>query len=689
MSEQRSFDGTLLEVPFGAEPVQSVAAEQYRDLLADTGPEDVLVLTGSPTSMTTFREVLGAECPGAAVPYVTSVIVHATDVINRTDGRAILSDAMRRELVHRFLDDRAWDHEYLQRASAQQSFVADITDLLETATWQNATFDTTPELREVASVRDEFHAWLDAHGHMERGQMIAEATDILADPAQGDAVLDVDAVLAIEFEEFVEPDRRYLQRLADGRELVCIAENDASIRRTWTETGPIVDHVSFTEHRSVDPTAPETRPAATAAYFARDVGATDPEMGDVQIIAAETADDELERIADEIKQVRDQYEVAYEEMAVALKSSGEAVIDAIRAFEQAGIPTESSTVIGFGDDPAIRELLQVVCTLANESDLDPEASGAVEEASLEDDLHAALTEMDHLGDAVRKWTTAAGLKQRIATDAAPLTARTRFRNVRRAFTMADFLEDTEFVDATWGSLAAMLTRAHGYAPRQNQTSAIEREGGVRVDHIRAVKNGSFRVVFVPQVTDEQYPGQPRLGSLFPQERVLRMPDYPGVSQVDAGGVGATFGTDSTAKSRPMRQYHAEHARRLLAVGSASATERLYLSLHTHVDTVPDERVQPSRFLADAYRECPWLTGATESAIHTEHAAEEFLLSRVDRALADVRRATSQDVTVSLDDIEADFAEIQAVLADSGQRGEHLRKALRARLDFAAGRVRRE
>jgi hypothetical protein len=496
-------------------------------------------------------------------------------------------------------------------------------------------------------------------------------------------------VLAIEFEEFVEPDRHYLQNLADGRDLVCIAETDASIRRTWTETGPITDHVSFTDHETVDATPPATRPAATATYFARDEVPTDPETGDVQVLVAETADDELERIADEIEQVRDQHDIAYEDMAVALKYSGEAVIEAMQALEQAGIPTESATVIGFGDDPAVRELLQVVYALAGESNLDSEGAVAVEDPDLTDELRTALAEMDHLGEAVRRWASESGLKERVATDTAPLTARTRFGNVRRAFNMADFLEDTDFMDATWASLAEMLTRAHEYAPQQNQTSAVERDGGVRVDHVRALKNGSFRVVFIPQVTDERYPGQPRLSTLFPQERVTRMPDYPGISQVEADAVTATFATDSTASSRPVRQYHAEHARRLLAVGAASATDRLYVSLHTHEDTALDERVQPSRFLADAYRECPWLTDAAETLINTELAAEEFLLSRVDKALADVRRANSQDVTVSLDDIETDFAEIQALLADSGERGEQLRDALHARLDFAAGRVRRE
>ena len=44
MTKQRSFDGTLLEVPFGSETVQSVAVEQYRDILTDHDREDEYVL---------------------------------------------------------------------------------------------------------------------------------------------------------------------------------------------------------------------------------------------------------------------------------------------------------------------------------------------------------------------------------------------------------------------------------------------------------------------------------------------------------------------------------------------------------------------------------------------------------------------------------------------------------------------
>jgi hypothetical protein len=96
----------------------------------------------------------------------------------------------------------------------------------------------------------------------------------------------------------------------------------------------------------------------------------------------------------------------------------------------------------------------------------------------------------------------------------------------------------------------------------------------------------------------------------------------------------------------------------------------------------------SRFLTEAYDRLPWVTDADDPHITSEQAAEDFLLSRVDDALAAVRRANSQDVTVSLDEVEAELGKIQDLLDQSGARGEDLRKALRARVEFANGEVRR-
>jgi len=205
---------------------------------------------------------------------------------------------------------------------------------------------------------------------------------------------------------------------------------------------------------------------------------------------------------------------------------------------------------------------------------------------------------------------------------------------------------------------------------------------------RAIKNESFRAVFLLDLVDTGVSGYPMLTRLFPTERVASMPDYPGVTQVDDATVDATFATHSTASDRPFVRYHTEHARRRLAVGAGTATEQLYCCLYEYEDTALEERAQASRFITAAYEDLPWVTDAADPHITSEQAAETYLLTRIDDALADVRRANSQDVTVSLDELETEFGEIQQLLDNSGERGTELRKALRARVEFARGEVRR-
>lgn len=63
-SSHRQFDGTLVTAPFGGGNVERTTREEYRTLLDEHDSEDVLVVTGAPTSTDTFRETLGTELPG-------------------------------------------------------------------------------------------------------------------------------------------------------------------------------------------------------------------------------------------------------------------------------------------------------------------------------------------------------------------------------------------------------------------------------------------------------------------------------------------------------------------------------------------------------------------------------------------------------------------------------------------------
>ncbi|MDS0284467.1 DNA helicase UvrD [Haloarcula onubensis] len=602
--------------------------------------------------------------------------------------KTILSDTLRRELVHRFLADTEWETAYLDRASELDSFAGDVAQLMETATWQDTELDQSPELIEVQSVIDEFQAWLADHDHIERGQLVSTALEHLAEPGDRDAVVDFDAVLAVEFEEFFPLDRRYLAALTADLELVCVRERDSSVRRTGVETAPVTEHVSRTTRESKSVSSPSSRPEATAQYLATGRVPDDPGAGNVTVLHADSGDAQLDEIAGEIERLRETRGWQYSDFAVALGHGGEAVSDVIHALTQAGVPTESTTVTGFGDDPAIRELLQVTKYYAVQAE--PATAFTVDSDAVDGALLSTIqAEADTIADVLRRWATASGLKDRIASRASPLDARSQFGNVRRAFAMAAFLEDTAFIDASWPVFAEMLERAHEHAESETRTSATDLDGGVRVDHVQAVKNGSWRAVFIPDVIDQAYPGEPLLTRLFPQERVLQMPDFPGVTDVTASEVEATFRTRSTASSQPITQYHVEQSRRRLAIGANAASERLYFCLYDHEDGGLDEKVQPSRFLTDAYRKLSWIRDQSEDEIRSERRAEEFVLSRVDRALADVRRTQSRDMTVSLDDLSGDIGEIHRLLDESGERGEAMREALQARVDFAAGRVRRD
>lgn len=361
--KNHTFDGGLVRTPFGRHNVESAARSSYTDLLDDHDSEDILVITGAPTSTDTFHETLSEELSGAAAPYVTSLVVHATDILNQTDDRVILSDALRRELLYRFLDDYDWDTEYLQQAATNPSFIEDVDAPMETISWQIITPDETPELREISAALNAFHEWLAEHDRMERGQLISDALDVLTGDGR-DEVVDFKTVFVVKLEEFFSLDRAYLDALTEDCDLVCIAEENASVRRTWVETGPITDYVSFSESRRAVTQTQSTRPAATAAYFAEEPIPTDPETGSVSVLAADSSDEQLTEVANEIETLVAQPGWTYDDIAVATKQSGSAVTDAIEELQRAGIPAESTTVTGFGDDPAIRELLAVVRYLA-------------------------------------------------------------------------------------------------------------------------------------------------------------------------------------------------------------------------------------------------------------------------------------------------------------------------------------
>lgn len=686
-SKSTQYKGRIVIVPFGAENVQNRAVTEYRQLLRNHGPEDILILTSAPTSAEIFQDLISNKLPDTSVPRVTSPIIHATDVFHKASSQVVLSEPIQQNLLHRFLNHYTWNTNYLQHASTQPSFNQDVARLMSSLKWRDHSPETTPELQEIATALKEFHEWLAEHNHIEHGQLIAKGIDILSNADSRDEIIDAQAILCIEFEEFFALDRHYLKVLSEERELTCIAELDSSVRRTRLEPGPITNYVSFTDERTATASNPTTRPAATATYLSQGTVPADPEAGNVTVLPTESYDEQLTTVANEIERLCTQADWDYSDIVVGVKQTGSTLTEAIQGLEKADIPTDSTTVIGFGDDPAVRELLAVVQYLV--ADDENQTLKSRLEPPLDTDLLSSIQSMDGLEAPLRRWATESNLKERVARKTSALDARAQFKNVRQVFRMAAFVEDTDFLDATWRTFETVLKRAHEYAPQQAQTGATDRTAGVRVDHLQALKNESFRATFILNLIDEEYPGTPSLSQLFPDERIARMPDYPGVTHVTNETIDRTYQTNSTESSRPFTCYYTEHARRLLSIGADTTSDRLYLCLYNHEDTALEEQMQPSRFLAEVYRTVPWISELEGQRIRNGPAAEEYILSRIDDALTEIRRAQSQDVTVSLDELEADFGEVQQLLDASGEHGERLREALHARINFAEGRVRRD
>jgi len=123
-------------------------------------------------------------------------------------------------------------------------------------------------------------------------------------------------------------------------------------------------------------------------------------------------------------------------------------------------------------------------------------------------------------------------------------------------------------------------------------------------------------------------------------------------------------------------------------GGGSPSEQLLLAIACtsvctitktpHWKNVLSRRVSHGRVSAVA-------VGERDDRIRDQERAKSGRISALrSTTLADVRRSHSQDVTVSLDEVEAELSEIQHLLSESGDRGEQLRDALQARIEFAAG-----
>lgn len=705
--------GTLHRLPFLSGGSEDRIASIFADLADEYGVENVLVLKRFPTETTAIARRFASSVDTVERPSVVGLSAHAIRTLeDHEDPPRRLDHAEQTLLLSQYIDSSSWEHPYLQRCADHESFEFDVGRFVREATWQGGDIETDdPILAELDDAKDGYHEWLGGTDALDPAKIVRYATETLADPETRDRVQEsFDAVLALEFEEFTSIDREYLARLTDDCELVCVAEVDSAIQRTWNEPGRITDYTPELSVTTSETEEPTTLPDAVASFLATGDVPAIPDHGEIAVVEGETVDDQILGVAQEIERLRRVESIQYDEMAVVLRDSNAPIPQTLRRLRTAGVPVSSATVSGLEHDPVARELYALAswclaqASTERERDQDRNADLAdlgwtvqrartVLESRVPDLAEELLHEVlqrgrdDDLTTGLNTWFVETDLKDRVARSEETLAVKTQFEHIRTIRTLAAAIDRSDVLDATWETFCDGLEREMQRATSDKVATELALpEGGVLVDAVRVAKNAERTVVFLLGLVDEEYPAEPHFNSLFPTPHLQQLPAYPAFSTPDVADVRETFPFVDDAGARPLHEYYAALSRRMLAIGARVASERLYFGTYRE-EATSGQAHQSSRFLdavEDAFDE---LERIDHDEIYTYGEAVRVALDGVDDAFEDVKRGGLVRDPVDIGAVAQDFATIQELL--EADPPADLAEAIEARVDFAEGVVRRE
>ncbi|MHC3439677.1 hypothetical protein ACYJ1Y_16695 [Natrialbaceae archaeon A-gly3] len=718
-------EGRLVVLPELRGDLLSVITEEYAGLADAYGPQNVLVLKRHPAGLERVREALAsAEVTNGTPlsPRLESLPEHASKVLEEYDPTLDrLAYEERIEIVSTVIAGASQEMPtYLDRAQAQETFVRDVGQLLLEATRQRIhrrdLEDPHDCLEFLYAVNDRFHEELEARGFIERADVIPRAVSLLAEDVDGLASRvgdSFDAVLALEFEECRRLDRRYLAALTREAELVCLGERHASVERTRVETGNLEDiagqrpadsrvteprddiagglEVEYRERGPGDDEA--TGPPHQAVVDLLATGRTERE-GSARRIRAGTAREGTRRVATEIETLLDRHGWTYDDVAVAVPSVDRVPVvrDLLR---NAGVPTAEVGTHALESDPAVNELYAVI---AYNCDHDRELARRRLEARVPEFTPDLLEECtgSRVSRSLERWIVRTDLKGRLVEEETWIDARESFAGIERVLEIARFVESTDVVAADWEGLRRMLARTIEYdAPYVHAVETRPEGGGVAVCPTSELKYDSREAVFLLDLVDTQYPGEKHLTALFPTAWLEEMPTFPAVTDPTPEAVELTFepaSSDSVA-GNPFQAYHAQRARRKLALGARAARSALYLCSYERETGGLGRTREESRYLKrlEGHPGIDLVDVAnhsSEGVIHGRSRAIEALLDQPRDELEAVLREANTGGDADLGETEALFEEIALVLED-GDVDDDLAEAVYTSFEFAAGEVIRD
>ncbi len=684
-------EDTLHRVDFIEGTLPSEIASLYADLVDEYGVHDVLVLKRFGGGSEGVRDKLRREADIVEQPRVESLVRHAHRTIDQLDTPSYrLSSYERSFLFNRFLDQWEWDAPYLDNASEHDSFIRDVEQFSIVASWQGPPVTSDSVLSELTAAHNEFQDQLDGEDYLEHARVVHAAREALEDDTVNVPV--PSTVIVLEAEDFTTAERAYVKKFTVGVQTHWVTVKQSAVQRTRNEAGEIQESdlgndVETVVHSGADSGSLVDAVAARLATD-RTVDVTD-ECEGVAVLNAATFAEQMRGVVEEIERIREEESLRYDDIAIVLKDNRSPIRGVIEALNSRGIPTASTTVSGLGDDPSVRELYTVSRVLAEPETVDDDAYVLLSARVGGDPPVDEIGSADSLVEGLWEWTRLTDLKRRIAENESEIDARAQFAHVSEVIELAEFVDRSSVIDATWAQFRDFLEFSFEHAAPDAYGDDIDSaEGGVLVDAAQRVKTGEWNTVFVVNAVDQEYPSDPRVNRLFPRAHLERIPEYPMVSAPTAEEVMKTFETATSVDTRPFRAYYSHYSRRLMAVAARAADKRLYFTTYRERRSDPGKYRRPSRFLVDLLAVFPQITEVVEGDIRTESRAVDHTLDSIDRTLDEIRRAPTADEQIDLAEIERNFGAIQRLLAES-ERGDEIAEAITARADFAEGVVRRE
>ncbi|MDB9235447.1 hypothetical protein [Halorubrum ezzemoulense] len=701
---RKGLSGTIHEIPFQGGSLVPYLVDLYERLQENYDTKDILVLKRLPTGITDLTQSLGDELDLIGVPNVQSIAFHARNLLARETTLDIISYEERIEFLALVIDQHDWDHEYFERPSELDSFGRDVGQILMDATWQGGfEIDGTGEyddfLTELASINERFHNRLDERGQTERARVLQNALETIEDPdVLAEAQREYDAIIVAEFEEFNSIERTYLSYLAESAELVCLAESDSSIERVWSEPGESTAESSGLESPT-EPLATERDLNQAHSKIAEHLAtgkeiATDDESlaDDTYLIQELTFEEQLQTVANEIEYLRHKHDLRYDEIGVLLKDANAPIPEARHVLQHSGIPVASATVLGLDQDPSVRELHGLATYIHEQSDT--AQTLLTTRLDIEPDTLDAIVEdvrsNQSLVGQLEAWIRLTQLKDRIAKTEEEAKAKNQFSHVEMLLEVAEFVDDADYLDATWPRFNSILERTvTDYQTSSHSDDLDVEEGGVLVDTVNVLKNDQRKAVFLLNVVEGEYPEGLALTPLFPTAWLRKMTGFPNVTDVSPETVTDTFRPAEMEAVSPLNEYYRQLDRRKLAIGARSAQDHLYFCTYEADSDTLDRTYQPSRYLrqiTDTLQIPQIGEGEYERDVYTTGNVSRIILKQPWEQLEAVRAAASiGDQDVALEDAEQLFGAIQSLI-ESAEIDPRFSDAVYRQIEMARGEV---